>query len=47
MPSERSFSSNQVRNDLGFSTALVSWYKNDLLALPPPLAMNKKLYSSA
>ncbi len=31
----------------GFSTALVSWYRNDLLAEPPPLAMNRNLYSVA
>ena len=29
----------------GFSTALVSWYRKDLLAEPPPLAMNRNLYA--
>jgi hypothetical protein len=28
-----------------FRTALVSWYRNDLLAEPPPLAMNRNLYA--
>ena len=47
VPIERNFSSSHFISDVGFSTAFVSWYKNDLLALPPPLAINRKLYSSA
>ena len=43
---ERSFSSSQLIKLVGLSTALVSWYKNDLFALPPPLAIKRKLYSS-
>ncbi len=31
---------------VGFRTAFVSWYRKDLLALPPPLAMNRNLYAS-
>ena len=46
VPSERIFSSRKLRIRAGFSTALVSWYRNDLLAEPPPLAMNRNLYSS-
>ena len=45
-PRERIFSSRNVSIRLGFSTALVSWYRNDLLAEPPPLAMNRNLYAS-
>ncbi len=29
-----------------FSTALVCWYRNDLLADPPPLAISRNLYSA-
>ena len=43
VPRDRSFSSRNVSIRSGFRTALVSWYRNDLLALPPPLAMNRKL----
>ena len=46
VPSERIFSSRNEAIRAGFSTALVSWYRNDLLAEPPPLAMNRNLYSS-
>ena len=31
----------------GFSTAFVSWYRNDLFAEPPPLAMNRNLYAGS
>ena len=43
VPSERIFSSRNASSRSGFSTALVSWYRNDLLAEPPPLAMNRNL----
>ena len=33
-------------SDSGFSSALVSWYRKVLLALPPPLVMTRKWYSS-
>ena len=46
VPSERIFSSRNASIRAGFSTALVSWYRNDLLAEPPPLAMNRNLYSA-
>ena len=46
VPSERIFSSRNEAIRAGFSTALVSWYRYDLLAEPPPLAMNRNLYSS-
>src|SRR5581483_8897465 len=46
VPSDRIFSSRNVSIRTGFSTALVSWNRNDLLAEPPPLAMNRNLYSS-
>ena len=46
VPSERIFSSRKLAIRAGFSTALVSWYRNDLFAEPPPLAMNRNLYSS-
>ena len=45
MPSERIFSSRNSSIRLGFSTALVSWNRNDLFAEPPPLAMKRNLYS--
>jgi len=46
VPRMRIFSSRNEAIRAGFSTALVSWYRNDLLAEPPPLAMNRNLYSS-
>ncbi len=46
VPSERIFSSRKLSIRAGFSTALVSWYRKDLFAEPPPLAMNRNLYSS-
>src|SRR5262245_14203575 len=45
VPRERIFCSRNVSMAAGLSTALVSWYRYDLLAEPPPLAMNKNLYS--
>ena len=47
VPSVRIFSSTQVANDAGFSSALVSWNSRLLLALPPPFAMKRKWYSSS
>ncbi len=47
VPRARSFSSRKVSIRSGFRTALVSWYRNDLLALPPPLAMNRNLYAGS
>ncbi len=29
--------------EASFRTAFVSWYRNDLLAEPPPLAMKRNL----
>ena len=46
VPIARSFSSRKTAIRCGFSTALVSWYRYDLLAEPPPLAMNRNLYSA-
>ena len=46
VPSDRIFSSRNDSIRAGLSTALVSWYRNDLFAEPPPLAMNRNLYSS-
>src|SRR3984957_20005982 len=43
VPMVRIFSSRNEAIRLGFSTALVSWYRYDLLADPPPLAMNRNL----
>ena len=43
VPSERIFSSRNFIMEASFRTALVSWYRNDLLAEPPPLAMNRNL----
>jgi hypothetical protein len=45
VPSERIFSSRNSSRRLGLRTAFVSWKRNDLLAEPPPLAMNRNLYS--
>ena len=39
VPIARRFLSRNARNDAGFSSALVSWKRNDLFAEPPPLAM--------
>ena len=46
VPISRSFSSRNCIIRAGFSSALVSWYRYDLLAEPPPLAMNRNLYAS-
>jgi hypothetical protein len=46
VPSDLIFSSRKAIMRFSLSTALVSWYRNDLLAEPPPLAMNSSLYSS-
>ena len=46
MPSVRIFSSTNASSDSGFSSALVSWKRNVLLAEPPPLVTNRKWYSS-
>src|SRR5688572_6646050 len=43
VPIRRSFSSRKRISEVGFSSALVSWYRYDLLALPPPLAMYSSL----
>jgi len=40
VPIARSFSSRKRIMLVGLSRALVSWYRYDLLADPPPLAMN-------
>jgi hypothetical protein len=45
VPSERIFSSRKASIRWGFRIALVSWKRNDLFAEPPPLAMNRNLYS--
>jgi hypothetical protein len=47
VPSARSFSSRNASIREGFRTAFVSWYRNDLFALPPPLAMNRNLYAGS
>ena len=44
VPSERSFSSRKPASRFGFSSALVSWYRNVLLAEPPPLARTRSSY---
>ena len=41
-----SLASTKASSDAGLSSALVSWYRNVLLAEPPPLAMNSSSYSS-
>jgi hypothetical protein len=46
VPSVCIFSKIHGSKVASFSRALVSWYRYDLLALPPPLAMNRNLYSS-
>jgi len=46
VPRERIFSSRNASMLASFSTALVCWYRNDLLADPPPLAMTRNLYSA-
>ena len=46
VPISRSFSSRNRIIRFGFSSAFVSWYRYDLLAEPPPLAMNRNLYAS-
>jgi hypothetical protein len=43
VPMMRIFSSRNEAIRTGFSTALVSWYRYDLFAEPPPLAMNRNL----
>src|SRR5260221_176638 len=45
VPRERIFWSRNSSMAAGLSTALVSWYRYDLFAEPPPLAMNRNLYS--
>ena len=45
VPSERIFSSRKASIRFGFRIAFVSWYRNDLFAEPPPLAMKRNLYS--
>jgi hypothetical protein len=45
VPSERTFSVRNARIPAGLRTALVCWNRNDLFAEPPPLAMNRNLYS--
>ena len=45
MPIDRILSSANAGRVAGFSSALVSWYRNVLLADPPPLAMNSSSYS--
>src|SRR5205823_919608 len=47
VPRARSFSSRNRVMDAGFRTALVSWYRNDLFAEPPPLAMNRNEYAGS
>ena len=47
VPRARSFSSRKASIRSGFRTALVSWYRNDLLALPPPLAMKRNVYAGS
>ena len=46
VPMVRIFSSRKEAIRAGFSTAFVSWYRYDLFAEPPPLAMNRNLYAS-
>jgi hypothetical protein len=46
VPRPRNFSSRNASIDVGFSTAFVSWYRNDLFAEPPPLAMKSSEYAS-
>ena len=43
VPMARSFSSRNCISRVGFSSALVSWKRKDLLADPPPLAMKRNL----
>ncbi|SKY13087.1 Uncharacterised protein [Mycobacteroides abscessus subsp. abscessus] len=45
VPNDRIFSSRKVSRRSGLRIALVSWNRKDLLALPPPLAMKRNLYS--
>jgi len=42
----RNLSSSQVKSDVGFSNAFVSWNRRLLFAEPPPFAMNSSLYAS-
>ena len=46
VPSVRIFVVDELSSDVGFSSALVSWNRNVLLALPPPFVMTRKLYAS-
>ena len=46
VPSDRTFSSRNAARLRGFRRAFVSWKRKLLLADPPPLAMNRNLYSS-
>jgi hypothetical protein len=41
VPSVRTLPSRNFSSASGFRIARVSWYRNDLLAEPPPLAMNR------
>ena len=41
VPSDCSLSNSHGSNVASLSNALVSWNRYDLLALPPPLAMNR------
>ena len=43
VPRACSFSNNHGSSVPSLSSALVSWKRYDLLALPPPLAMNRNL----
>jgi hypothetical protein len=45
VPRERIFSSRNSIIRVGLRIAFVSWNRKDLLAEPPPLAMNRNLYS--
>src|SRR5215472_16842322 len=45
VPRLRIFSSRNAAILAGFKTAFVSWYRNDLFAEPPPLAMKRNLYA--
>ena len=46
VPRVRIFSATNASSDSGFSNAFVSWYRNVLLALPPPFVTTRKRYSS-
>ena len=46
VPSEPIFSVRKAAMLASFSTALVCWYRKDLFADPPPLAISRNLYSA-